>query len=132
MTPTPDMPDTSAPEAVSPEPPAVEAAAPETQEAPELSFASFTDLLKQYEQSHSTTSDSGQKQISATIAALTADSALLDIGYKTEGVLPLTAFKPPPAPGDHFTVTVKGRDEDGYYQLSLLKFAQPKDFTSLE
>ena len=121
------MPDTSAAEAVSPETPAVEAA-----ETPELSSASFTDLLKQYEQSHSTTSDSGQKQISATVAALTADSALLDIGYKTEGILPLTAFKTPPSPGDHFTVTVKGRDEDGYYQLSLLKFAQPKDFTSLE
>lgn len=104
---------------------------PITPETPETT-ESFTALLKQYEQSHASTSETGQKQINATVAALTADSVLLDIGYKTEGILPLTTFSTPPAPGDHFLVTVKGRDEDGYYQLSLLKFAQPKDFTSLE
>ena len=98
---------------------------PETEE-------SFQDLLKQYDQSHASISDSGPKQIPATVAAITADSALLDIGFKTEGILPLKAFTTPPAIGDPFVVTVKGRDEDGYYQLSLLKFAQPKDFSSLE
>ncbi len=101
-------------------------------EAPETTPEDFKALLSQYEQSHASVSDTGQKQITATVAALTADSALLDIGYKVEGILPLTAFKTPPSPGDTFKVTVKGRDEDGYYQLSLLKFAQPKDFTSLE
>jgi small subunit ribosomal protein S1 len=100
-------------------------------EAPETT-ESFNALLQQYEQSHASVSEDGRKQINATVAALTPDSVLLDIGYKTEGILPLTAFSTPPAPGDHFIVTVKGRDEDGYYQLSLLKFAQPKDFTSLE
>jgi small subunit ribosomal protein S1 len=102
--------------------------------APEITETqeSFQDLLKQYDQSHASISETGQKQINATIAALTADSALLDIGYKTEGILPLTSFSTPPAVGDPFIVTVKGRDEDGYYQLSLLKFAQPKDFSSLE
>jgi small subunit ribosomal protein S1 len=112
------------PDPIAPESPEINEA-PETQE-------SFQDLLKQYDQSHASISESGQKQIPATVAALTADSALLDIGYKTEGILPLTAFTTPPAVGDPFIVTVKGRDEDGYYQLSLLKFAQPKDFSSLE
>jgi small subunit ribosomal protein S1 len=101
-------------------------------EAPETTPEDFKDLLKQYEQSHAHASDSGRKQINATVAAITPDSVLLDIGYKTEGILPLTAFTAPPAPGASFIVTVKGRDSDGYYELSLLKFAQPKDFSSLE
>ena len=104
---------------------------PESIEVPE-STESFDALLKQYDQSHATTTEGGRKQIDATVAAITADSVLLDIGYKTEGIFPLTAFTTPPALGDHLLVTVKGRDEDGYYQLSLLKVAQPRDFTSLE
>src|SRR6202042_2244442 len=58
-----------------------------------------------------------------------------DIGFKSEGILPLTAFaaaKEPPKPGDALQVSVKGRDEDGYYQLSLFRTAIPKDWTSLE
>ncbi|WP_255550778.1 S1 RNA-binding domain-containing protein [Granulicella sp. dw_53] len=126
-----NMTDTNAPE--SPASPEV-TEVPETAEASEASETqeSFQDLLKQYDQSHASVSETGQKQINATVAAITADSVLLDIGYKTEGILPLTAFTTPPAVGDSFIVTVKGRDEDGYYQLSLLKFAQPKDFSSLE
>ena len=95
---------------------------------------SFGDLLRAYDQSHKAGhTDSGQKQIQATVVSLTADAVLLDIGYKTEGILPLTAFTTPPAPGDTIMVTPRGsRDEDGYYQLSLLKFAQPKDLTGLQ
>jgi small subunit ribosomal protein S1 len=110
----------------------VQETAQEATEAPETSSADFTAMLKEYEQAHATYSETGQKQINATVVALTADSALLDIGYKTEGILPLTAFATPPSVRDPFVVTVKGRDEDGYYQLSLLRFAQPKDFSSLE
>lgn len=103
-----------------------------TPETPE-STESFDALLKQYAQSHASISEDGRKQINATVAAITAESVLLDIGYKTEGILPLTAFSGKEIVlGDHFLVTVKGRDEDGYYQLSLLRVAQPKDFTSLE
>ncbi|CAN5518436.1 30S ribosomal protein S1 [soil metagenome] len=123
-----------APEAIVPEviEPTTPVAPTEVQEAPETTPEAFKDMLKQYEQAHATYSETGQKQINATVAAITADSALLDIGYKTEGILPLKAFSTPPNVGDPFIVTVKGRDEDGYYQLSLLKFAQPKDFSSLE
>jgi small subunit ribosomal protein S1 len=118
-----------APEVIEPTTPV---ASTEVQEAPATTPEAFKDMLKQYEQAHATYSETGQKQINATVAAITADSALLDIGYKTEGILPLKAFSTPPNVGDPFIVTVKGRDEDGYYQLSLLKFAQPKDFSSLE
>ncbi len=135
MSNTPD--NFAAPTSPEPTPEAIQpTSAPEPSEPISEPNESFSDLLRAYDQSHAqshaTISDSGQKQIHATVAALTADSALLDIGYKTEGILPLTAFTTPPAPGDHFNVTVKGRDEDGYYQLSLLKFVQPKDLSSLQ
>ena len=35
-------------------------------------------------------------------------------------------------PGDQFLVSVKGRNEEGYYELSRIKVARPKDWTSLE
>ena len=66
--------------------------------------------------------------------AVTADSVVLDIGYKTEGILPLTAFQAgePPKPGDKVQVTVKGRDPEGYYELSRGKVERPTDWSSLE
>jgi small subunit ribosomal protein S1 len=67
--------------------------------------------------------------------SITADSVLVDIGYKSEGILPLTAFansKEPVKVGDALQVSVKGRDMDGYYEVSLFKTAQPKDWSSLE
>src|SRR3954469_5849393 len=91
---------------------------PQTQAAPESS-ESFADVLSQYEKSHSRKPDAGRKQLQATVVAVSAESVFLDIGYKTEGILPLTAFQPSEAvkPGDKFPVSVKGRDPEGYYQL---------------
>ena len=93
---------------------------------------SFADAFQEYEQSHRREPSEGPRQIEATVIALNAESAFLDIGFKTEGILPLTAFKGEVTPGDKFLVSMKGRDEDGYYMLSLLKVAQPKDWTSLQ
>ena len=68
------------------------------------------------------------------MVAITADSVLVDIGFKSEGILPLTAMtgRTPAQPGDTLNVSVKGRDTDGYYQLSLFRTAQPRDWSSLE
>jgi len=58
-----------------------------------------------------------------------------DIGYKSEGVLPLSLFQSVNEivePGTKLLVTVKGRNEEGYYELSRLRVEQPKDWTSLE
>src|SRR5450755_4681400 len=69
-----------------------------------------------------------------TVAAEPSESIVLDIGYKTEGVLPLTAFPAgkPPKPGDKVQVTVKGRDPEGYYQLTRGKVERPTDWESLQ
>ncbi len=96
---------------------------------------SFGDLLSQFERSHSHKTGEGSKQLKGTVIAVTAESVFVDIGYKTEGVLPVAAFaneKEPAKPGDSLLVTVKGRNEEGYYELSKLKVEAPKDWDSLE
>src|SRR5215471_2745727 len=95
---------------------------------------SFSDLLSEYERSHARVSDVADRQLQGTVVAVTADSVLLDIGYKTEGILPLSAFQTGETvkPGDKFPVTIKGRDPEGYYELTRFKVARPKDWTALE
>ena len=95
---------------------------------------SFKDIFSEYEQSHSRKSAAGNQRREGTVIALTADSIILDIGFKTEGVLPLTAFPDdkPPKPGDKVQVTVKGRDPEGYYELTRGKVERPTDWASLE
>ena len=104
---------------------------PEAEPAP--SEESFADIFSEFQRTHSRRD--GSSQIRGTVVAVTADSVLVDIGYKSEGILPLTAFasaKEPVKVGHALQVSVKGRDEDGYYQLSLFKTAVPKDWSSLE
>ena len=95
---------------------------------------SFKDIFSEYEQSHSRKSEAGNQRREGTVIAVTADSIVLDIGFKTEGVLPLTAFPAdkPPKPGDKVQVTVKGRDPEGYYELTRGKVERPTDWASLE
>jgi len=106
---------------------------PESQSAAE-SNESFGDLLSQFEQSHSHRTAEGGKQLEGTVIAVSAEAVIVDIGYKSEGLLPLTAFAPGEEvkPGDKLAVSVKGRDADGYYELSRFKTALPKDWTALE
>src|SRR5580700_4430459 len=94
---------------------------------------SFGELLSQFEQAHKR--ETGAKQLEGTVISLSADSVFLDIGFKIEGALPRTAFAKNAEdvkPGDKFPVSVKGRNEEGYYALSLFKVAQPRDWTALE
>ena len=96
---------------------------------------SFGELLSQFEQSHSHKAEDGSKQIEGTVIAVSAESVFLDIGFKSEGILPLAAFQSAGEevkPGDKLVVSVKGRDTDGYYELSRFKTALPKDWSSLE
>jgi small subunit ribosomal protein S1 len=93
---------------------------------------SFGTIFSEYEQSHRKTEG---RQIDGTVVAVSADSVFVDIGYKTEGVLPLAPFqtaKEDVKPGDKFPVSVKGRNAEGYYELSRLKVEQPRDWSSLE
>jgi len=96
---------------------------------------SFGELLSQFEQSHSHKAEDGSRQIEGTVIAVSAESVFLDIGFKSEGILPLAAFQSAGEdvkPGDKLVVSVKGRDTDGYYELSRFKTTLPKDWSSLE
>jgi small subunit ribosomal protein S1 len=95
---------------------------------------SFKDIFSEYEQSHSRKKEAGAQGREGIVITVTADSVVLDIGFKTEGALPLTAFPAdkPPKPGDKIQVTVKGRDPEGYYELTRGKVERPTDWASLE
>ena len=96
---------------------------------------SFGAIFSEYEQSHARKAEGGSRQIDATVVAVTVDSVLLDIGYKTEGVLPLAPFlsgNEEVKAGDKFLVSVKGRNAEGYYELTRFKVEQPKDWSALE
>jgi small subunit ribosomal protein S1 len=96
---------------------------------------SFSDLLTQFEQAHARKPAEGRKQLEGTVIAVTADSVFLDIGYKTEGILPLATFNDAAETikaGDKLPVSVTGRDPEGYYQLSRSRVERPTDWSSLE
>jgi small subunit ribosomal protein S1 len=96
---------------------------------------SFGDILSQYEQSHSHRVEEGKRGLEGTVIAVTGESVYLDIGFKTEGILPLADFQSAGETvkaGDRMPVSIKGRDPEGYYELSRTKVERPKDWTSLE
>ena len=112
--------------------PVLQPVEPEPEDEPTESFA---DLLRDFERSHSHKSEPGAKQLQGTVISLSADQVFLDIGYKTEGVLPRSAFENNAEgvkPGDTVPVSVTGRNEEHYYELSRFKVAQPRDWTALE
>jgi small subunit ribosomal protein S1 len=111
-----------------------EASSASSDEAPAETGESFKDIFSEFEQSHSSKSGAGSHRRDGTVVSVTADSVILDIGFKTEGALPLTAFPPdkPPKPGDRIQVTIKGRDPGGYYELTRGKVERPTDWASLE
>src|ERR1700685_4070318 len=92
---------------------------------------SFGAIFSEYEQSHARKGT----QIEGKVIAVSADSVFVDIGYKTEGVLPLAIFQSgneAVKPGDRLLVAVKGRNLEGYYELSRFKVEQPRDWSALE
>jgi small subunit ribosomal protein S1 len=110
---------------------------PESNAAPE-SGESFAELLSQYEKNSSQRAARQSGGLQGTVISITADSVILDIGYKTEGVLPLTAFQGGEAgagsikAGDKLAVSIKGRNPEGYYELSRGRIARPRDWAALE
>jgi small subunit ribosomal protein S1 len=96
---------------------------------------SFDKILSQYEQSHSHRVGEDGRQLEGTVIAVSAESVFVDIGFKTEGILPLSIFQSANEAvevGNKLLVTVKGRDAEGYYELSRQRVERPKDWTALE
>jgi len=93
---------------------------------------SFAEAFSEYEKYHARKPEQASKARDGVVVAITADSVLVDIGFKSEGILPLKAFREPPKLGDKLLVTVKGRDPEGYYELTQGKIERPTDWEALE
>src|SRR5713226_7397183 len=107
---------------------------PEPQPTPEAT-ESFADVFAQYEKSHSRKPEDASKAREGTVIAVTADSVLVDIGFKSEGIFLLTEFqndREPPKLGDRLLISVKGRNPEGYYELTRGKVERPADWEALE
>jgi small subunit ribosomal protein S1 len=104
---------------------------PEIQTSTETT-ESFKDVLKEYERGQRKPETGGGRE--GMVIAVTSDSIVLDIGFKTEGILPLSAELNAQTvkPGDKLLVTVKGRDPEGYYELVRGKIDRPTDWPALE
>jgi small subunit ribosomal protein S1 len=97
---------------------------------------SFGDILNQFEQQHHAP-QKGEAVREGTVVAVTPENVFLDIGMKTDGMLPVASVKDEAGAisvkiGDKMQVTITGRDEGGYYLLSLIKIERPKDWSALE
>lgn len=106
-----------------------------TTETIDDSTESFGSLLSQFEKTHGGQSTTEASQKEGIVISISSDSVFLDIGFKIEGVLSRGEFENNAlgiAVGDRFPVSVKGRNEEGYYALSRLKIAQPTDWSTLE
>jgi len=105
---------------------------PESSAAPEPD-ESFGSMLSQFERSHALRKAEATRE--GTVVSVSADSVVIDIGFKTEGLLPLSELQNDskrPEPGDKLQVTIKGRDPEGYYELTRSKAARPSDWAALE
>jgi small subunit ribosomal protein S1 len=111
----------------------VEAVEPE---APEESFGdAFAEFTRSNQRRAEDGSGAGKGQIDATVVSVDAESVYLDIGYKTEGVLPRASFPnngDDVVVGERMLVSSKGRNPEGYYDLSRIRVVQPTDWTALQ
>jgi small subunit ribosomal protein S1 len=94
---------------------------------------SFADILSEYEQGRQKPREEGVEGRDGVVVAISAEYVFVDIGLKTEGVVEVPAFGGElPKKGDSLKVSITGRNPEGYYTLSKIKVARPKDWSSLE
>jgi small subunit ribosomal protein S1 len=94
---------------------------------------SFGNILSQFEKTQATKPVEGLRE--GTVVTISAEGAFLDVGLKTEGILPLSEFvnhREPLKRGDKLQVTIKGRNAEGYYELTRSRVARPTDWAALE
>jgi len=100
--------------------------APDSPEVTSLD-TSFGDILNEFEQSHHARGET----LEGTVVTVTPDAVFVDIGRKTDGVLPVDPAVPL-QPGQKLLVSIRGRDPEGNYLLSTIRVETPRDWTGLE
>jgi len=115
-----------------------EAEAAEVEEALEAAEeSSFAELLSEFEEQHQSGDNRRGETLEGIVIDVTPNSVFVDIGMKREGMLPREEVldqdgEPSVKAGDKIVVSVAGRSQDGYFRLSTVKVARPKDWSSLE
>lgn len=99
--------------------------------------SSFGEILSEFEESHRRASEGQKESRQGTVVTISSESVFVDIGLKTEGVIPVEEFRDASGnveikAGDQVIVSIKGRAPEGYYLLSKIKVERPKDWSSLE
>src|SRR5262249_14828287 len=74
---------------------------------------------------------SGGETVEGTIVSVTPEAVFVDIGRKMDGVITPDASRTYKV-GDKALVSIRGRDEEGNYQLSTIKVETPRDWSALE
>lgn len=100
--------------------------APDSPEVTPLD-TSFGDILNEFEQLHHARGET----LEGTVVSVTPDTVFVDIGRKTDGVLPVDPAVPL-KPGQKMLVSIRGRDPEGNYLLSTIRVETPRDWTGLE
>jgi len=94
---------------------------------------SFGDIFSAYEKEHARKPEAGNQSREATVVSVNAEAVILDVGFKSEGLLPIAEMRGAAVKiGDKLNVTIKGRDPEGYYQLTRGKVARVTDWDSLK
>jgi len=99
--------------------------------------ASFGDILSEFEAGQRRAQQGQSESRKGVVIAVSADLVFINIGLKTEGVVPAAEFKDASGnlevkPGDQALVSIRGRSDEGYYLLSKIKVERPKDWSALE
>lgn len=113
---------------------------PSSEEVMNTAEPSFADILSEFEQSHAhppEREEAASGTIDGTVISVNPVTVFVDIGRKLEGILPIESVKSALGhlnlkAGDPVKVSVGGRDENGYYKLSMFKVVVPKDWSGLE
>src|SRR5882724_6236156 len=94
---------------------------------------SFADILSDFEQGRQKPREEGAEGRDGVVVAVSPEFVFVDVGLKTEGVIEAGVFGAElPKRGDPLKVSITGRNPEGYYTLSKIKVARPKDWTSLQ
>ena len=114
----------------------VDSAFEDQDQAPQPEDTSFGDILSQFEQEQHEP-DAPGKPIEGTVVAVQEELVFVDIGRKTEGVVPVAKLRDEAGNigvqvGDKMLVNVTGRNAEGNYELSTIRVERPKDWSGLQ
>ncbi|MBV9265973.1 MAG: 30S ribosomal protein S1 [Acidobacteriaceae bacterium] len=97
-------------------------------------ITSFAEILSDFEQRHA--EEKHGETVTGTVVSVGPENILINVGRKTEGVVPVQMWHETqpgdPVPGATVEVGVGPLNEEGYYQLSTLKVQRPKDWSGLQ